>query len=64
VPAGVPFPGDTLSLTCSPAGTLDGHPVIVVAAQGTAGGATVTYLARVQVSADGEGAAVLGVQRT
>lgn len=64
VPSDLPVPGDTLTLTCNPAGTLDGHPVIVVAAQGTAGSSTVTYLARLQVSADGTGVAVLGVQRT
>lgn len=55
---------DVLSLNCTPAGVVDGHPVVTIASQARVGAATVTYLASIQVSVDGTGASLLRLERT
>jgi hypothetical protein len=54
---------DAITLTCAPKGSLDGHPVVIVAAQGAANGSMVTLKADLQVSVDGTGAAILSFSR-
>lgn len=63
VTAQLELDADVLTLTCNPAGDRDGHPLVTVASQASAGSATVTFFAVLQVSVDGADIAVLTVDR-